>query len=146
MVFCYSRPDKRTHWENLGKRCLNEAEAKTKKSWGSFSAWAGKSLWNGTRDSGLYFFKKMRSTSLAVQWCRTGCPCWGQFRSLVWDDPVWRGVTKPERHHCWRPRTLEPVLSNKRKAARSSEEPVPRKMDKIFEKWIRFNEDEGRFF
>lgn len=44
-------------------------------------------------------FKKMRSTSLAVQWFRTGCPCWGQFRSLVWDDPVWRGVTKPERHH-----------------------------------------------
>ena len=42
----------------------------------------------------------MPGTSLVAQWLRIRLPKQGtQVRSLVWEDPVCRGVTKPVRHN-----------------------------------------------
>ena len=39
-------------------------------------------------------------TSLVVQWLRIRLPVQGtQVRALVWEDPTWRGATKPVCHN-----------------------------------------------
>ena len=67
-------------------------------------------------------------TSVVVHWIRIHLPTQGAWVwSLVWEDPVHGGATKPVRHnywacalapvsrHCWNPCALEPVLRNKRR-------------------------------
>ena len=44
-----------------------------------------------------------------------GLPMQGtRVRALVWEDPTCRGAAKPVCHNYWSPRTLEPMLHNKR--------------------------------
>ena len=51
-------------------------------------------------------------TSLAVQWLRICLPRQGTpVRALVWEDPTYRGATKPV-HHNYRAHALEPVSHN----------------------------------
>ena len=79
-------------------------------------------------------------TSLVVQWLRIRLSMQGiQVRTLVREDPTWRGATKPVRHNYWacaleptshnywahtpqllKPTPLEPVLCNKRSQAMRS--------------------------
>ena len=51
-------------------------------------------------------------TSLVVQWLRIHLPIQGtRVQALVWEDPTWRGATKPVHHNYWAC-ALEPVCHN----------------------------------
>ena len=51
-------------------------------------------------------------TSLVAQWLRIRLPMQGtQVRSLVWEDPICRGATKPVHHYYWAC-ALEPMCHN----------------------------------
>ena len=78
----------------------------------------------------IFLIKKLwRSwASLVVQWLRIHLPMQEtQVWSLVWEDPTCQGANKPMCHsywacslepgncNCWSPRTLEPMLCNKRR-------------------------------
>ena len=44
---------------------------------------------------------KKAGTSLVVQWLRIHLPMQGTgVQSLVWEDPMCRGTTKPVHHNC----------------------------------------------
>lgn len=123
--------DKRTHWENLGKRCLNEAERqRQKKKAEVLSVPELEEVCEMGLERVACIFKKWG----ALLWRSSGpepaVHAGGQVSVPVWDDPVWRGNPKPERHHRWRPRTLEPVLSNKRGCTQQRRTSAA-KMDKI---------------
>ena len=69
------------------------------------------------------FVYKLHSfrTSLVVQWPMQGS--WVQ--SLVWEDSMCRGITKPVCHNYWSPCSLEPTLHNKRRLQTATgEEPL----------------------
>ena len=73
-------------------------------------------------------------TSLVAQRLRIRLPMQGtRVRALVWEDPTYRGATRPVRHNYWA-YALEPVLRSKR--SHCNEKPVNRK-----EKSMHRNED-----
>ena len=50
--------------------------------------------------------------SLVVQWLRIHLPMQGtRVQALVWEDPTWRGATKPVHHNYWAC-ALEPTSHN----------------------------------
>ena len=56
--------------------------------------------------------KKSGGSSLVAQWLRIRLPMQGTWvRALVWEDPIWRGATKPVHHNSWAC-TLEPASHN----------------------------------
>ena len=51
-------------------------------------------------DSKIYLFLKRWRTSFVAQWLRIRLPMQGtRVRSLVREDPTYRGATKPVRHN-----------------------------------------------
>ena len=56
--------------------------------------------------------ERISGTSLVVQWLRIHLPMQGtQVWALVWEDPTYRGATKPVRHNYWAC-ALQPVSHN----------------------------------
>ena len=51
---------------------------------------------------GVTFIKTGQGASLVAQWLRICLPMRGtRVRALVWEDPTYRGATKPVRHNYW---------------------------------------------
>ena len=49
---------------------------------------------------GVTFIKTGQGASLVAQWLRICLPMRGtRVRALVWEDPTYRGATKPVRHN-----------------------------------------------
>ena len=50
----------------------------------------------------LALVESMLRASLVAQWLRICLPMQGtRVRALVWEDPTWRGATKPVSHNYW---------------------------------------------
>ena len=69
----------------------------------SFRSMVHQTQYNFWDNPGYLWGKKLwEGASLVAQWLGICLPMQGtRVRALVWEDPTWRGVTKPVNHNYW---------------------------------------------